>query len=230
MSGEERRDDHGAITGRIVARMLLEAGAIRVSQAQPFVLAAGWASPVYIDCRLLIGEMRWRRTVTDLTVATLRRSPSTDFDMVAGAETAGIPWASFLAERLDLPLRYVRKRSLGIGRDAQVEGGDVEGRHVLLVDDLTTDGHSKAAFTRGLRQAGATVTDAFSIFHHAVFPGGKERMASLGLRLHSLAGWEDLLRLEPTEGLDKAQRQLLEKFLEDPVGWSFRNGGRGRDS
>ncbi len=223
------RDDHRAITGRIVSRMLLEAGAIRVSQGQPFFLAAGWASPVYVDCRLLMGQTRWRRTVTDLAIATLRRSPSTDFDVVAGAETAGIPWACFLAERLDLPLRYVRKRSLGFGRDAQVEGGEVEGRNVLLVDDLTTDGHSKQAFTRGLRQAGAIVTDAFSIFHHAVFPGGEERMAALALRLHCLAGWEDLLKLEPTEGLDKAQRQILERFLSDPVRWSSLNGGRGRD-
>jgi orotate phosphoribosyltransferase len=220
------RDDHRGITGRGIARLLLEAGAIRVSDTQPFFLAAGWASPVYIDCRLLMGLPRWRRTVTDLAIATLRRSPSAEFDMVAGAETAGIPWAGFIAERLDLPLRYVRKRSLGIGRDAQVEGGSVEGQNVLLVDDLTTDGHSKVAFTRGLRQAGATVTDTFAIFHHAIFPGSQQRLTELGLRLHVLASWDDLLRLEPAEGLAKPQRQILEKFLDNPVSWSGRHGGR----
>jgi orotate phosphoribosyltransferase len=221
------RDSHQAITGRSISRLLLEAGAIQVSQDQPFFLAAGWASPVYVDCRLLIDTPRWRRTVTDLAIATLRRSPSLDIDIVAGAETAGIPWAAFLAERLDRPLRYVRKRPLGIGRNAQVEGGSVEGRNVLLVDDLTTDASSKASFTRGLRQAGAIVTDVFSIFHHAVFPGGQERLQELGLRLHYLASWEDLRRLEPGEGLNKAQQALLERFLADPVAWSGHHGGRG---
>lgn len=220
-------DDHSAIAGQSTARLLLEAGAIRVSEAQPFFLAAGWASPVYVDCRLLIGTPRWRRKIVDLAVATLRRSPPTSFSVVAGAETAGIPWASFIADRLDLPLRYVRKRPLGIGRNAQVEGGDVEGHNVLLVDDLVTDGGSKVSFTQGLRQGGAIVTDVFAIFHHAVFPGSQERLAELGLRLHTLASWQDLLRLEPFEGLDKGQRRLLELFLSDPVSWSERHGGRG---
>jgi orotate phosphoribosyltransferase len=219
-------DLHRAFTGRAIARLLIEAGAIRVSATQPFFLAAGWASPVYVDCRRLIGRPRWRRTVTDLAIATLRRAPETDFAIVAGAETAGIPWASFIAERLDLPLRYVRKRSLGIGHDAQLEGGEVEGANVLLVDDLTTDGDSKAAFTRGLRQAGAVVTDAFSIFHYAAFPGWEYRLQQLGLRLHILAEWEDLLGLEPAEGLGKADRLVLERFLAGPAIWSAQHGGR----
>ncbi|MCQ4158612.1 orotate phosphoribosyltransferase [Roseomonas sp. GC11] len=219
-------DPHRAITGQAVARLLLAAGAIRVSAEQPFFLAAGWASPVYVDCRLLIGRPRWRRSVTDLAVATLRRAPACDFTMVAGCETAGIPWAGFLAERLDLPLRYVRKRPLGIGRHAQVEGGPVEGEAVLLVDDLVTDGTSKAAFVRGLRQAGAVVEDLLVLFHHALFPGSRERLADLALRLHVLAGWEDLLRLDPAEGMEKNERAVLEAFLADPLRWSGAHGGR----
>lgn len=219
-------DPHRRVTGQAVARLLLAAGAIRVSAEQPFFLAAGWASPVYVDCRLLIGSPRWRRSVTDLAVATLRRAPACEFEMVAGCETAGIPWAGLLAERLDLPLRYVRKRPLGIGRNAQVEGGGVEGRAVLLVDDLVTDGTSKTAFARGLRQAGARVDDLLVIFHHALFPGSRERVAALELRLHALAGWEDLLRLDPGEGMEKAERAVLERFLDDPLRWSGAHGGR----
>ncbi len=173
-----------AARGTAMARLLLRAGAVQVSRDRPFVLAAGWASPIYVDCRRLIGQMPVRRAATELMLAELaqRFGSPVPFDAVAGGETAGIPWAAWLADRLDLRLCYVRKRPLGIGRHAQVEGGAVEGLRTLLVDDLATDAGSKAAFVRGLRMAGATVTDALVIFYHGVFPGGAERLAALALR------------------------------------------------
>jgi len=214
--------------GVVTARLLLAAGAIAFSREHPFILAAGWASPVYVDCRRLIGEPRLRHAMTDLAVAKLRRDFGTapPFDAIAGAETAGIPWARWLADRLDLPLRYVRKRALGIGQNAQVEGGPVEGMRVLLVDDLTTDGGSKVAFTRGLRSAGATVTEALCLFHHGTFPGGAERLAGLGLRLHALATWSDVLRAGRDALLAAEDHAELERFIADPVGWSAMHGGR----
>src|ERR1700738_1303856 len=111
-------DDIGAAT----ARLLIEAGAIQISRDRPYVLAAGWASPVYVDCRLLIGEPRFRKEAIRIAALAARKLHETPgFDALAGAETAGIPFASWLAEALDLPLRYVRKRPLGIGHNAQVE-------------------------------------------------------------------------------------------------------------
>jgi orotate phosphoribosyltransferase len=209
--------------GAETARLLLEAGAIQISREQPFVLAAGWASPVYVDCRRLIDRPEWRRAVVRMAAEML--DPGS-FDLIAGAETAGIPWASWLAEALDKPLCYVRKRPLGIGRNAQVEGGSVEGRRALLVDDLTTDGSSKLAFTRGLRSAGAEVTQAFSIFHHGAFPGSTERLEQLGLTLRPLASWADVLALGESAEMDTADRDELARFLRDPVSWSAVHGGR----
>src|ERR1700761_8421441 len=110
-------DDAPQNLGAGMARLLLNAGAIAFSREHPFILAAGWASPVYVDCRRLIGEPAVRHEVTALATARLRRAfgESLPFDAIAGAETAGIPWACWLADRLGLPLRYVRKRALGIG-------------------------------------------------------------------------------------------------------------------
>ena len=209
-----------------MARLLLEGGAVQVSHGQPFILAAGWASPAYVDCRLLIGDPRLRRAAVELAAAAIRREPAPPPEAVAGAETAGIPWAAWLAEALDVPLRYVRKRPLGIGRNAQVEGGPVEGMRTLLVDDLMTDGGSKVAFTRGLRAAGAVVTQALVLFQHGTFPGGAERMEKLGLGLVSLASWRDLLAVEGPAALPAADRAVLERFLEDPIAWSAAHGGR----
>ena len=214
--------------GADMARLLLNAGAIAFSREHPFILAAGWASPVYVDCRRLIGEPAVRHEATALAALKLRHAfgDSLPFDAIAGAETAGIPWACWLADRLKLPLRYVRKRALGIGQNAQVEGGSVDGLRVLLVDDLTTDGGSKAAFTRGLRAAGAAVSDALSLFFHGTFPGAAERLAALELNLYALATWRDVLAVGQADALPAADHAELERFVADPVGWSAAHGGR----
>jgi orotate phosphoribosyltransferase len=213
--------------GQRVALLLREAGAIRISRQLPFILAAGWASPVYVDCRLLIGKPQARRAVTELSAAYLAAAlPTQPFDAIAGAETAGIPFAALLAEQSGLELRYVRKRPLGIGRNAQVEGGSVEGLRVLLMDDLTTDGASKLAFARGLRSAGAIVEHALTIFYNNAFSGAIERLKETRLELHALATWTDVLEGAASEHLPAEDRETIEHFLADPVAWSTRHGGR----
>ena len=152
---EAVKTEAGKDIGQSVALLLLKAGAIHVCREQPFMLAAGWASPVYVDCRVLIGKPEVRHAITDLSAAYIASAlPGLSFDAIVGAETAGIPFAAWLADRTGLEMRYVRQRPLGIGRNAQGEGGAVEAMRVLLMDDLTTDGGSKIAFIRGLRSAG----------------------------------------------------------------------------
>jgi len=213
--------------GHSVALLLLQVGAIHVSRQQPFVLAAGWASPVYVDCRVLIGQPKVRRAITALAADYVSSAISgVTFDAIAGAETAGIPFAAWLAELFGLDMRYVRKRPLGIGRNAQVEGGSVEGMRVLLMDDLTTDGGSKLAFARGLRSAGAIVGHVLTIFYHDAFPGASARLKEANLELHALATWADVLQVAPGQYLTAEDRAAIELFLADPVAWSTRHGGR----
>jgi orotate phosphoribosyltransferase len=220
--------DSGSAIGAAAARLLLAGGAVEVSRERPYGLASGWASPVYVDCRKLLDDPTRRRAMTALALAAIRErwGAAPPFDAVAGAETAGIPWAALLAEHLDCRLRYVRKRPLGIGRNAQVEGGFVDGMRVLLVDDLATDANSKVAFTRGLRAAGAIVTDALVLFAHRIFPGTAERLSRLGLALHSLADWTDILSAPEAAALAPSDHAAIAAFLDDPVAWSKAHGGR----
>ena len=215
--------------GGDVAQLLFDNGAIHVSRQQPFILAAGWASPVYVDVRVILGDPSARQAVTQLAVRYVNEMlPHASIDAVAGAETAGIPFAAWLADKLNVRMRYVRKRPLGIGRNAQVEGGDVDGLNVLLVDDLTTDGGSKLNFARGLRAAGAIVEHVLTIFYHDVFPGAGERLSQAGLTLHPLVTWADILRSPAANQISPQDRAEIERFLADPVTWSTRHGGRAK--
>ena len=121
---------------RLTARMLLEIGAVHFNADTPFTLASGLPSPTYIDCRKLISYPRIRSTLMDfLTVTVLREAGFEAFDNIAGGETAGIPFAALVAERMALPMTYVRKKPKGYGRNARIEGAMTEGQRVLLVEE-----------------------------------------------------------------------------------------------
>ena len=104
---------------RLTARMLLEVKAVHFNSKNPFILASGLPSPTYIDCRKLISFPRVRSTIMDfLTITVMRNVGFEVFDNVAGGETAGIPFAALVAERLGLPMSYIRKKPKGYGRKA----------------------------------------------------------------------------------------------------------------
>jgi orotate phosphoribosyltransferase len=216
-----------AVIAELTAKMLMEVEAVRFMTDKPFIFTSGWASPVYTDCRRLISFPRIRRTLVDFGVATVERDIGFErFDAVAGGETAGIPFAAWMADRLLLPMQYVRKKPKGFGRNAQIEGHMEPGDRVLLVEDMTTDGRSKVNFCKAIRAAGATVDHVFVVFFYDIFPEGKTILAELGVTLHALATWWDVLEVAKKSGkFDKAKLKEVEKFMKDPAGWSKAHGG-----
>ncbi|WP_320170024.1 orotate phosphoribosyltransferase [Maridesulfovibrio sp.] len=211
----------------ITAKMLIEVKAVHFRADEPFKFTSGWASPVYIDCRKLISFPRVRQTLMDFGASIILRDVGFEsIDCVAGGETAGIPFAAWLSDRLMLPMQYVRKKPKGFGRDAQIEGDFKEGAKVLLVEDLTTDGRSKINFAQALRRAGAEVTHTFVLFHYGIFPKTKEVLAEAGLEMLSLATWWDILNVAKKEKyFDTKSLEEVEKFLNNPVEWSAAHGG-----
>ncbi len=166
---------------RLTARMLLEIQAVHFRRDEPYRLTSGLASPVYIDCRKLISYPAVRAALMDFACAKLLRDAGfAAFDAVAGGETAGIPFAAWIAERLGLPMLYVRKKPKGFGRDAQIEGAMAEGSRVLLVEDLTTDGGSKLRFAEAIRAAGRRVPHTFVVFFYGIFAGTEPRWPTTG--------------------------------------------------
>ena len=213
----------------LTARMLLEVEAVRFYTDKPFIFTSGWASPVYTDCRRLISFPRVRQNLMEFGAATVLRDAGFErFDAVAGGETAGIPFAAWMADRLMLPMLYVRKAPKGFGRNAQIEGHVAEGARVLLVEDMTTDGRSKVTFCNALRAAGASVEHVFVVFFYDIFPHGKTVLSDLGITMHALATWWDVLAAARESGrFDRAKLAEVESFMRDPVAWSKAHGGIG---
>ena len=215
------------LISELTARMLLEVEAVHFSADKPFIFTSGWASPVYIDCRKLISYPRLRQTLIDFASSTILREIGFEsLDGVAGGETAGIPFAAWIADRLMLPMQYVRKKPKGFGRMAQIEGTIAEGQRTLLVEDLTTDGRSKLDFCRALRKAGGVVDHAFVLFHYNIFPQAQQSMKDIGVELHELATWWDILAVVKKDGIfDPKTVNEVESFLNNPKDWSAAHGG-----
>jgi orotate phosphoribosyltransferase len=209
------------------AKILLEVQAVHFNAEKPYIFTSGWASPVYIDCRKLISYPRVRRGLMEMAEATILRDVGYEqIDAVAGGETAGIPFAAWLADRLMVPMQYVRKKPKGFGRNAQIEGLLTEGQRVLLVEDLTTDSRSKINFINALRTAGATVNDCFVLFHYNIFKESVSVLKDIDVNLHALATWWDVLRVAKEQGYFESKTlDEVEKFLHAPAEWSAAHGG-----
>ena len=211
----------------LTARMYLDTGAVRFMEEKPFIFTSGWASPVYNNSRWLISFPDVRTTVMDFAVAAIDRDIGRGgIDAVAGGETAGIPFAAWVADRLHLPMQYVRKKAKGFGRSAQIEGQLIPGQRILLVEDLATDGRSKVNFVKALREAGGKVEHCFVIFFYDIYPEGRKILADLGVTLHYLTSWWDVLAVAKASGkFDPKMLAEVEKFMHDPAGWSKAHGG-----
>lgn len=209
------------------ARILLEIKAVNFRPEEPYTFTSGWKSPVYIDCRRIIFFPRARNKICELGVEKIYRHIGFEsIDAVAGGETAGIPFAAWIADRMYAPMAYVRKKPKGFGRNALIEGDVPEGKRTLLVEDLTTDGRSKIQFAQALRDAGAIVNHTFVVFYYGVFPGSFETLSSMDIALHHLCTWWDVLEAcQDRPYFSNEALAEVRRFLEDPVGWSRAHGG-----
>ncbi|PZO81290.1 MAG: orotate phosphoribosyltransferase [Micavibrio aeruginosavorus] len=204
------------------ARILLDTKAVHVNIEDPFTYTSGKRGPVYVDCRRLISFPEARSQLMDFMAAEMK---TLDIDYVAGGETAGIPYAAFIAERLNKPMLYIRKKPKGFGKMSQIEGFIDEGRqNIGLVEDVQNFGVSVRIFVDAIRAAGATVEHLFVIFQHG-HESSQQNMRDMGLTLHALASWKDVLKVARQDGyFDTATADSVEEYLQNPDKWAADRG------
>ena len=204
----------------ITSQLLWQHKVVQVNEQEPFRLASGNFAPIYINCRLLISFPSTRDILIGLARHLCQERPI-ECDCVAGGETAGIPFAAWLAEKLNKPLIYVRKKRKDYGGGQLLEG--IAQGKVLLVEDLMTDGGSKVGFIEGIREAGCTISDCLVIVDRQ--QKGAQKLAEMGVTVHSLVGLSTCLEMGQTLGLlSEASLEEVKHYLKDPSAWNLKRG------
>jgi orotate phosphoribosyltransferase len=186
--------------------VLQEIGAVelRIQPEDWFTWTSGKRAPIYCDNRVLMSFPRQRAAVADALVDSIRRHHP-DVELIAGTATAGIPHAAWVAERMELPMVYVRGSAKGHGKQKRVEGAALSGERVVVVEDLISTGGSSASSVEALREEGAVVVGVQAIFSYG-FPGAEELFRSLGVPAHALTSYEVLVE---AMDLDEATARAL---------------------
>ncbi|MFC7332677.1 orotate phosphoribosyltransferase [Rhodocista pekingensis] len=204
------------------ARLLLDCGAVRFDTGTTFRIGDGVESPLHVDARRVLAWPGPRNRLIDLAVEAIERDVGGDgLDAIAACtEGQGVPFATLIADRLDLPLLFVRRGPSDDPHKSVVESRVEPGWRVMLVEQLATDGHRKARLIAPLQEAGANVQELFVLFQYGVFDRIHENLSPLGVRLHALATWWDLLEVAregaylPQDALDE-----IDRFLKNPDRW-----------
>ena len=202
-----------------VAEILINIESVKFSFDNPFTLTSGLKSPVYVDCRKIISYVDERTTILNFAIQYFKEN-NLDFDILAGGETAGIPYAAFFAELMKKPMIYIRKKPKGFGKDQQIEGDYIQNKKVILIEDLATDGGSKIIFFEAIKKANLHISDIFVIFYYDIFDYKKSPLGSLDVKIHSLCTWKNIIEVIKQKRLySNKDINHLENFLYNPEDW-----------
>ena len=207
---------------KITAKILINIGAINFSPQSPFKLSSGFLSPSYIDCRKIIAYPSAFKEITDMMIDTIKsemvaQSP----DYIIGGETAGIPFAAAIAEKMGLPLSYVRKKPKDYGKSKLIEGEILKDKNSLLVEDLMTDGKSKINFIDNIRSHEIRCNLGIVVFKYNIFEDADIILKKNNIQVHYLTDWEEVYNeICQMDEFGSDVLTEIRKFLDDPIDWS----------
>lgn len=196
-----------------IAKALLGIGAVGFKPNDPVTFKSGIVSPVYVDNRLFTSHPEeWKRVIDGFK--EIIEKNDLPFDMIAGIEAGGISHSAVLGYTLDKPMVYVKKEFKEHGKKKRIEGGEVGGKRVLLIEDLITTGGSALSGVKTLREAGATVEDCLVIVSYDL-KEAKDNFAEAKVNLHTLTSFPIIL---------EEYMAIIEDWFKDPHGWAGRHG------
>lgn len=206
-----------------VAKILLKLDAITLNPKKPYRYASGILSPIYTDCRVLMAYPKKRREIRNLYIDAIKKS-AVEFDVVAGTATAGIPHAAWIADKLNLPMVYVRGKAKDHGKENLMEGIIKKGQKAIVIEDLVSTGESAINSVHAVRKAGGEVSYVFSIITYGMKKSADNLKASK-LKLISLTNFSDVVALAGKLGyISKEEMATVLEWVKDPPIWGKTQG------
>ncbi|MCM3784398.1 orotate phosphoribosyltransferase [Neobacillus mesonae] len=198
-----------------LASKLLEIKAVALRPNQPFTWTSGIKSPIYCDNRLTMSYPEIRDLIAESFAAIIREQyPETE--VIAGTATAGIPHAAFVAQKLGLPMIYIRDKAKGHGKENLIEGLVSEGQKVIVIEDLISTGGSSLKAAKAVQEAGAEALAVLAIFSYQL-DRATNAFEEAGVPLQSLSNYTALTDVALREGtIAEADLNLLRSWREDP--------------
>ncbi|MFW0097277.1 MAG: orotate phosphoribosyltransferase [Coxiella endosymbiont of Haemaphysalis qinghaiensis] len=201
-----------------IAKILLSIKAVTLNFQRPYRYSSGLLSPIYCDNRLIISYPEKRKIAINALLHLIKEN-NLQFDVIAGAETAGIPHAAWIADRLNVPMVYVRDKAKNHGKQNQIEGRLKQGQKVLVVEDLVSVGKSAIAASLVLRQF-ATVKDCITIFSYQLSKA-QQNFAEAKLNYYTLSDFKTLIKVAITEGyITEEEKQKALAWNNNPENWN----------
>ena len=205
---------------RAVAETLVRTGAVQIRTDSPFEYSGGSRGPIYTDSRILLAYPDEREVILNtMADAVVQEVGIQNIDCIGGVATAGIPYASGLSDRLNLPMVIVMSSAEDHGLGRRIEGALEQGMRVLLVEDLVNKGTSIISAAEALRAAGAVVVTCISLFTYGL-RATRERFTDRNLTLLSLSDLESLLMTGvENSAITKDQQQVVQSWALNPDAW-----------
>ena len=201
-----------------VAKALFDVKAVKINVNEPFTFASRIKSPIYCDNRFVLGFSDERDVIVDGFVQAI----DSDADIIVGVATAGIPWASFIADRMKKPLAYVRNKPKDHGAGKQIEGAEVKGKKVVVIEDLITTGKSSLIAVDVLQKEGVADMEVKSIFTYG-FDAAKENYDKFNCKFSSLSNFNVLINLlKNTDYLTKEEAEIALEWSKSPNTWGVK--------
>ncbi|MGL5981806.1 MAG: orotate phosphoribosyltransferase [Cetobacterium sp.] len=199
-----------------IAKSLLGTEAVRLSVKDPFTFVSGIKSPIYCDNRKMIGFPKERQVVVDAFIEVLKDK---QFDIVAGTATAGIPWAAFIAQEMNIPMAYIRGEKKAHGAGRQIEGADFEGKKVIIIEDLISTGGSSIKAVAAAREVGALDVEVLAIFSYE-FEKAYKNFEHDKIFWTTLSNFASLIDVATEENyIDLEDSEIALKWNKSPDTW-----------
>jgi orotate phosphoribosyltransferase len=210
-----------------IANLLVQNNIVKFNFETPFLWTSGIKSPIYCDCRELIALPELRQPVVQAFIDSITKNFASagtglnTVDFFAGTATAGIPWAAFVAQKLEKSMLYVRSRPKGHGAGKMVEGRGAKNSVGVVVEDaISTAGSSVKSVEALRRELTADVQHIFAIFSWDTDFSHKNA-AEAQVQLHPLTTFAEIIEAAyAAQKISLQQKQSLESFRANPAGWS----------